>query len=115
VSACVPGGAAGRAAVPLPGDTGCVWLDHGRFLRLRGRAGTTVVAVDGLLWVTRDGTWKDMLLEPGQRYLVPDETPVLVGAFGPSVARVAVPAPSGAPWWRTAGRLLGRRRPAAAS
>lgn len=115
MSARVSGSWSGHAAVPPPGGAGCVALDHGRFLRLRGSAGATVAAVAGLLWVTRDGSWDDVLLQPGQQYRVPDDVPVLVSAFGPSVARVAVPARRAAGWRRVAGLLTGRWRPAVAS
>ncbi|MBX3634811.1 MAG: DUF2917 domain-containing protein [Rubrivivax sp.] len=107
MNAHVSGTRPGHATVPPPGGTGCVALDHGRFLHLRGSAGTTVAAVDGLLWVTRDGSWDDVLLQPGERFRVPDQVPVLVSAFGSSVARVAVPARPAAPWRRLAGWLRG--------
>lgn len=102
-------GAAGRGAGRDAADAGGVALDHGRFLRLRRSAGATVAAVDGLLWVTHDGRWDDLMLEPGRRYVVPDDTPVLIGAFGPSLARVTLP-PRRARWRRAVDRWLGRRR-----
>lgn len=110
MSAGVSGSARGPAALPPPGGSASVVLDHGRFLRLRGAAGTTVTGVTGLLWVTRDGSWDDVMLVPGQQYRVADAVPVMVGAFGPSLARVAVPPRRAAPWRRVAGRLLGAWR-----
>lgn len=107
MSAGAPDAAGGRARVPAPGGSRCVALGHGRFLRLRDAAGTTVTAVSGLLWLTRDGVWDDVLLRPGECFRVPDAVPVLVSAFGPSVARVAVPVRPAAPWRRLAGWLSG--------
>ncbi|MBX3600013.1 MAG: DUF2917 domain-containing protein [Rubrivivax sp.] len=111
MSARAAGVPSGHAAPPPPGGSGCVALDHGRFLRLRGAAGTTVTGVTGLLWVTRDGSWDDVLLLPDQRFRVPDDVPVLVSAFGPSVAQVVVPPRRATGWRRLAGLLRGRARP----
>lgn len=106
-----PGAETAHAALPPPGGTGSVRLDHGRFLRLQGGAGITLTGVSGLLWVTRDGSWDDVLLLPGQQFRVPDDGPVLVSAFGPSVARVAVPPRAKTGWRRIAGLLRRRPRP----
>jgi hypothetical protein len=66
-------------------------LDRTTFLRLTGAAGTIVVCVSGCLWITRDGSPEDTLLEAGQRYEVKDSTRVIATAFEPSVADVSKP------------------------
>jgi hypothetical protein len=102
--------AAPAVSATADGAAALLALDSGRFLRPRGGAGTTVTAVSGMLWVTRDGCWDDVLLEPGEQYALVDDTPVLVGAFGPSVARVSEPRRLGQGWRTAAGRLFGRCR-----
>lgn len=61
-------------------------LDRTTFLRLTGAAGTIIVCVSGCLWITRDGSPEDTLLQAGERYQVMDSTRVIATAFGPSVA-----------------------------
>jgi hypothetical protein len=86
-----------------------VELDDARFLHIVEGAGTTVTCLQGCLWLTRDGCARDFALAPGACYEVEDGTPVIVSAFGPSVAHVTRPAePHTAPtaflsrlarWW----------------
>jgi len=70
-------------------DPARVELDRALFLRLVNAAGTTVVCIKGNLWITRDGSPKDVELAPGQTYLVEDATRVIVCGLGPSLARVS--------------------------
>ena len=72
-------------------DQARVELDQALFLRLVNAAGTSIVCLEGCLWITRDGCPKDIELAPGQTYLVEDATRVIVTAFGPSLARVFQP------------------------
>jgi hypothetical protein len=51
-------------------------LTHARGLLLRARRST--------VWVTVDGDTRDILLEPGQRWVVDSDRPVLVSALGGS-------------------------------
>lgn len=66
-------------------------LDTARFLRLRRCAGTELVCASGELWITQEGSPDDVVLQPGQRWQVPDGQPVLVGAFGAALAQLRVP------------------------
>jgi hypothetical protein len=66
-------------------------LDAARFLRLRRCAGTELVCASGELWITQEGSPDDVVLQPGQRWQVPDGQPVLVGAFGAGMAQLMVP------------------------
>ena len=70
-------------------DQARVELDRALFLRLVNAAGTTVVCLEGNLWITRDGSPKDVVLAPGQTYLVEDATRVIVSGLGPGLARVS--------------------------
>jgi len=100
-------------ALPGPGpggDAAFIALDSGSFLRLQRGAGVTVGAVAGMLWVTRDGSPDDVLLNPGQEFYLFDDTPLLISAFKPSVVRVAAGARRGAGWLRFAKGMLGRWR-----
>ena len=73
-------------------DHARVELDDARFLRILDGTGTTVTCLQGCLWLTRDGCARDFQLAPGACYKVEDGTPVIVSAFGPSVAHVTRPA-----------------------
>ncbi len=79
-------------------DQARVELDRALFLRLADARGTTVVCLEGCLWVTRDGSPKDVQLAPGESYRLEDATPVIVTGFGPSLARVLQPAAKRRPW-----------------
>jgi hypothetical protein len=83
-----------------------VALDQNAFVRLVGRAGATVACVSGTLWITRDGCWHDVMLQPGQMYRVEDDTRVLVCGLGPSVAWVSLPRRAASRWQRLAAAML---------
>jgi len=85
-------------------DQARVELDRALFLRLADAKGTTVVCLEGCLWVTRDGSPKDVQLAPGDSYHLEDATPVIVTGFGPSLARLLQPTRKRLPW---AARWLG--------
>ena len=70
-------------------DQARVELDRALFLRLVNAAGTSVVCLEGSLWITRDGCPKDVQLAPGDSYVVEDATRVIVTGFGPSLAWVS--------------------------
>ena len=70
-------------------DQARVELDRALFLRLVNAAGTTVVCLEGTLWITRDGCLKDVELAPGQTYVVADAIRIIVTGFGPSLAGVS--------------------------
>ena len=72
-------------------DQARVELDRALFLRLVNAAGTTIVCLEGTLWITRDGCPKDVQLPPGESYIVEDATRVIVTGFGPSLAWVSQP------------------------
>jgi hypothetical protein len=69
-------------------DQGCVELDRALFLRMNRAAGTTITCLQGCLWITRDGSPKDVELSPGETYRVEDAARVIVTGFGPGLARV---------------------------
>ena len=76
-------------------------LDQDMFLRMADAKGAIVVCLEGCLWITRDGSVKDIQLDPGQSYEVEDATPVVVSGFEPSAARILWPAvESRHAWWR---------------
>lgn len=66
-------------------------LDRTTFLKLTGAAGTIIACVSGCLWITRDGSPEDTLLQAGEHYRVADATRVIATAFEPSVAKVSKP------------------------
>lgn len=72
-------------------DQARVELDRALFLRLVDAAGTNILCLEGNLWITRDGSPKDVVLAVGETYRVEDATRVIVTAFGPSQARVFQP------------------------
>jgi hypothetical protein len=97
-----------RRGGPRPAPPGAhrYALDSGRFLRLRRCAGTELICAAGELWITQEGSPDDVILQPGQRWRVPDGQPVLVSAFGPGLAQVLVPARTQPRWWRALAALV---------
>jgi hypothetical protein len=73
-------------------DQACIEVSPTLFLRLAEATGTTVVCMEGCLWVTRDGSVKDVLLSSGESYRVGDREQVIVSGVEPSRARVIKPA-----------------------
>jgi hypothetical protein len=53
-----------------------------RGLRLNAGRGTTLKAVRGTLWVTIDNDPRDIVLDPGQSFLVDSDEPLFVMALG---------------------------------
>ncbi|MEJ8848565.1 DUF2917 domain-containing protein [Variovorax rhizosphaerae] len=72
-------------------DQAFVELDRDLFVRIVDAVGSSVTCISGCLWITRDGSLKDVELEPGERYLVEDAARVIVTGFGPSLARLSHP------------------------
>lgn len=70
--------------------------------RLRG---CVVECRDGEVWLTADGEGRDVILGPGQQWLVEPDTPVVVTAFMPSVLRLRAPNRRGASAPAIAARL----------
>ena len=56
-------------------------LPRGTVLRLRERAGTTVTAFGGTVWITEEGSPGDVLLTPGERFTLARPGLALVEAF----------------------------------
>jgi hypothetical protein len=53
-----------------------------RGLRLNAGRGTTLKAVRGTLWVTIDNDPRDIVLDPGESFLVDSDAPLFVMALG---------------------------------
>ena len=43
-------------------------LPYGKLLRIREGAGVVITAHDGVIWVTEQGSRRDVLLKPGERF-----------------------------------------------
>lgn len=43
-------------------------LPYGKLLRIREGAGVEITAHDGVIWVTEQGSRRDVLLKPGERF-----------------------------------------------
>lgn len=75
-----------------------------RSLRLAGARGTRLRAVQGTLWVTIDNDPRDIVLAPGDSFVVDSDRTVVAMPIG-ACASVDVKAPpAGAgrtPWWRS--------------
>lgn len=94
-----------------------VEVDRDVFLRMAGAQDATIVCLEGSLWITQDDSAVDVQLDVGQSHRVEGASPVIVCGFGPSLARVRLPAAQrrfAASGWL--GSLLSRRdRQAAAA
>lgn len=73
-----------HARVQLPAD---------QLLRLTHARGTRLRAISGTSWITIDDDPRDLVLAPGEEWVVDAERPVLVTSLG-GVATVAVCAPA---------------------
>ncbi|MCW5661572.1 MAG: DUF2917 domain-containing protein [Burkholderiaceae bacterium] len=88
-----------------------------RGLRLNGARGTQLRAVRGTLWITIDNDPRDIVLDPGERFIVDTHQPLFVMALGEQATLdVCADGPRHAPrtaarGWRWAHWL---RRPGAA-
>jgi len=73
-----------------------------RSLRLKAARGTRLRAVQGTLWVTIDHDPRDIVLGPGDSFIVDSDLPVVAMPIG-ACASVDIKGPaaaSRAPWWR---------------
>lgn len=59
-----------HAARALPRKDEVYELGRSQYLRLRNGKGTTVRVVTGTLWVTQDGDARDVILEPGDDFVI---------------------------------------------
>jgi len=57
-------------------------VDDRRGLRLNAARGTLVRAVKGTLWVTIDNDPRDIVLDPGESFVVDSNEPLFVMALG---------------------------------
>ena len=80
-----------------------------RGLRLKAARGATLRAVQGTLWVTIDNDVRDIVLDPGESFVVDSNRPLVVMPLGECATvdvRSAVPAgarpPRGAGSWLAA-------------
>lgn len=62
-----------------------------RTVGLDDARGTTIVCVRGLLWVTEQRRSEDVLLEPGERYVLSGRGKALVTALEPGAVRLIDP------------------------
>lgn len=63
-------------------ETNAVWLGARHMLRIARGAGTRIWGREGTAWVTVDGDPRDVILEPGQSFVVEQDAPTIVSAFG---------------------------------
>lgn len=56
-------------------------LQRGRFLRVRDGAGSTVTAHAGSVWITEKDNPRDVVLRPGQSFILGGRGLALVEAF----------------------------------
>lgn len=62
--------------------SGTLRLARGQLLRLRDSVGSTICAREGTLWITEDGSRRDVVLEPGACFRVGNRGLTLVQAVG---------------------------------
>jgi hypothetical protein len=60
--------------------SGSLRLARGQLLRLRDSIGSTICASEGTLWITEDGSRRDVVLEPGACFRVVSSGLTLVQA-----------------------------------
>ena len=70
-------------------------LGKGQHVRLRGAFQTRLTCVSGRAWITCEGDADDVVISPGDSFVVPPEKTVLIGPSGGPVTLEA----RGAPGW----------------
>ena len=74
-----------------------------RGLRLKDARGAKLRAVQGTLWVTIDNDLRDIVLDPGEAFVVDSNSPLIVMPLGDCATvdvKSAAPASAGrARWW----------------
>ena len=69
--------------------SGTLRLARGQLLRLRDSIGSTICAREGTLWITEDGSRRDVVLEPGACFRVASRGLTLVQAVGDAQVALA--------------------------
>ncbi len=67
-------------------------------LRLEHASAGVIECLEGRAWITAYAQFHDTVLQPGQRYTIPNDGLVLVEAVGSGRIRIHAAAPQGA-WW----------------
>ena len=57
-------------------------LSRGQTLKIKDAVGSTICAREGTVWVTEEGSRKDVVLEPGACFRIDKPGLTLVQAFG---------------------------------
>lgn len=69
-----------------------VTIARNRIIALDSARGTTIVCIRGLLWITEQRSSRDVLLEPGERYVLTGNGKALVTALEVGAAKLLAPA-----------------------
>ncbi len=70
-------------------------------LRLEHASAGVIECLEGRAWITAYAEFHDTVLQPGQRYTIPNDGLVLVEAVGSGRIRIHAAAPQRArAWWR---------------
>lgn len=69
-------------------------LQRGECIQLRGRSGRRVTAHSGVLWLTEEGNARDILLRPGEAYLLTRDGRTVVEAFAEAALSLSPWTPS---------------------
>ena len=93
-------------------------LCRGQFLRLAHARHTRLTALRGDAWITLDGDPRDIVLSPGESFVVDsDSTVVLYPLHASTVAEIAIDTVAPAPrrsWWHALRALVTPSQPALA-
>lgn len=76
-------------------DESLLTLGRDRLFVLRDARGTRVLCLSGSLWVTEDARLTDLVLRPGEHFVVAHNGMVLLMALDASTFRVVKPADAG--------------------
>lgn len=77
-------------AATLPPEGTTLRLARTRGASVRGVLGWRLRALQGEVWITQDGDIRDIVLEPGQEYIVDRPGPVLLWTLGDADACLAI-------------------------
>jgi hypothetical protein len=99
-----------RRVEPLPQAAPSLTLERDRARRLYLAPGAGIECLCGRAWITLDGDLRDIVLEPGEAFVVDRKAPVMVFAFdAPTALRIRAPAGPRSPFlsgWRARAAYL---------
>jgi hypothetical protein len=86
-------------------------MQRHQWIALHGQAGHRVECVSGTLWITQDNDRRDIVLQPGDAFVLDRPGMAMISAISDATLIVLLPLPAATPLADGATRALGDARP----